>query len=70
MGAPSWAGILAAGAAAGRSALQGNAAIYGGGYKTNLRDVTSGKNGSCGTDCTAGKGYDLVTGLGSPIDYP
>jgi len=44
--------------------------IYSGGYKTNLRDITSGTNGSCGTDCTAGVGYDLVTGLGSPINYP
>jgi subtilase family serine protease len=70
VGAPNWAGILAAGAAAGSTALQGNAAIYSGGYKTNLRDITGGTNGSCGTDCSAGTGYDLVTGLGSPINYP
>jgi subtilase family serine protease len=70
VGAPNLAGILAAGAAAGKTALQGDAAIYSGGYSTNLRDVTSGTNGSCGTDCTAGAGYDLVTGLGSPINYP
>lgn len=70
VGAPNWAGILAAGAASGATALQGDAAIYSGGYKSNLRDVTSGTNGSCGTDCTAGTGYDLVTGLGSPINYP
>ncbi len=70
VGAPDWAGILAAGAAAGDTALQGDAAIYSGGYATNLRDITSGTNGSCGTDCTAGTGYDLVTGLGSPINYP
>ncbi len=70
VGAPNWAGILAAGRAAGKTALQGSSAIYSGGYKTNLRDVTSGTNGTCGTDCTAGTGYDLVTGLGSPINYP
>jgi len=70
VGAPDWAGILAAGTAAGKTALQGDSAIYGGGYSTNLRDITSGTNGSCGTDCTAGTGYDLVTGLGSPINYP
>ncbi len=70
VGAPNWAGILAAGAAAGSTALQGHSAIYSAGYKTNLRDITSGTNGSCGTDCTAGTGYDLVTGLGSPINYP
>jgi subtilase family serine protease len=70
VGAPNWAGILAAGAAAGKTALQGDAAIYSGGYTTSLRDITSGTNGTCGTDCTAGTGYDLVTGLGSPINYP
>ena len=70
VGAPNWAGILAAGAAEGSTALQGDSAIYSGGYKTNLRDITSGTNGSCGTDCTAGTGYDLVTGLGSPVNYP
>jgi subtilase family serine protease len=70
VGAPNWAGILAAGAAAGKTALQGDARIYSGGFSTNLRDVTSGTNGTCGTDCTAGTGYDLVTGLGSPINYP
>ncbi len=72
VGAPDWAGILAAGGgAAGTGALQGAGKIYTVGYKSgNLRDVTSGTNGSCGTDCTAGTGYDLVTGLGSPINYP
>ncbi|MFE8948692.1 hypothetical protein [Streptomyces sp. NPDC007856] len=33
---------------------------------TYLRDVISGSNGGCGTECTAGPGYDTVTGLGSP----
>jgi subtilase family serine protease len=70
VGAPNWAGILAAGAAAGKTALQGAAAIYASGYSANLRDITSGSNGSCGSDCTAGAGYDLVTGLGSPVNYP
>jgi hypothetical protein len=32
-----------------------------------LNDVTSGSNGACGTECTAGVGYDTVTGLGSPL---
>jgi subtilase family serine protease len=70
IGAPNWAGILAAGAAAGKTALQGDSAIYKGGFSTNLRDITRGTNGSCGTDCAAGTGYDLVTGLGSPVNYP
>lgn len=70
VGAPDWAGILAAGASAGATTLQGDPAIYSGGYSTNLRDIISGTNGTCGVDCTAGTGYDLVTGLGSPINYP
>lgn len=32
-----------------------------------LNDVTTGSNGACGTECTAGPGYDTVTGLGSPL---
>ncbi len=31
-----------------------------------LHDITSGKNGNCGSVCTASVGYDFVTGLGSP----
>ncbi|MGW2965150.1 hypothetical protein ACWDGI_42830 [Streptomyces sp. NPDC001220] len=34
---------------------------------TSLRDITAGSNGRCGAECTAGPGYDTVTGLGSPI---
>ncbi len=70
VGAPSWAGVLATGQAAGKTALQGDSAIYAEGYTSNLRDITAGTNGSCGTGCSAGTGYDLVTGLGSPIHYP
>lgn len=35
---------------------------------SNLNDVTSGSNGSCGStyQCTAGAGYDGPTGLGTP----
>ncbi len=36
-------------------------------YATYFHDITSGSNGSCGKICTASKGYDYVTGLGSPI---
>ena len=69
VGAPNWAGILAVGeGSAGR--LQGAQKVYGSGYLSFLRDITSGTNGSCGADCTAGTGYDLVTGLGSPMSYP
>jgi hypothetical protein len=35
--------------------------------KADLNDITSGSNGSCGPPlCTAGKGWDGPTGLGSP----
>lgn len=35
--------------------------------KGNYRDIKSGSNGTCGANCKASAGYDLVTGLGSPI---
>lgn len=69
LGAPAWAGILASGAAAGQTALQGLDAIYRVGWLDNLRDIVTGSNGSCGVDCTAGPGYDLITGLGTPFRY-
>ena len=31
-----------------------------------LADTTSGTNATCGALCTAGVGFDAVTGLGSP----
>ncbi len=75
MGSPQWAG-LAALADQGRSqSLSSNnlssSAVYNAAasavYAANYRDITSGTNGSCGTNCTAASGYDLVTGLGSPL---
>ncbi|HTV60022.1 MAG TPA: S53 family peptidase [Verrucomicrobiae bacterium] len=32
----------------------------------NFHGVTQGSNGKCGAICTAGAGYDYVTGLGTP----
>jgi len=32
-----------------------------------FHDITQGSNGRCGAECTAGPGYDFVTGLGSPM---
>src|SRR5580700_2221840 len=32
-----------------------------------FHDITKGSNGTCGTECDAGPGYDFVTGLGSPM---
>jgi hypothetical protein len=36
-----------------------------GDYAAYFHDITSGTNGNCGSQCTAGVGYDLVTGIGS-----
>jgi subtilase family serine protease len=70
VGAPNWAGILAAGASAGKTAMAGREAIYGGASAADLRDITRGGNGGCRVACASGAGYDLVTGLGSPVNYP
>jgi len=34
-------------------------------YAADIHDITSGSNGGCGSQCQAGPGYDLVTGMGS-----
>lgn len=52
-------------------ALSGNTAGYPAKYPYadpgDLYDITSGSNGSCGAPlCTAGKGWDGVSGVGSP----
>ncbi|MER7841251.1 PQQ-binding-like beta-propeller repeat protein [Streptomyces sp. NPDC096040] len=78
LSAPIWGGIIASAdqlrAAAGKPHLasagpDGDTAhtdVYALG-SSSLRDITSGSNGRCGAECTAGPGYDTVTGLGSPI---
>ncbi|MCJ7673155.1 MAG: hypothetical protein MUP67_14095 [Acidimicrobiia bacterium] len=76
-GAPQWAGILAVAnqqrLAARKKVLaaqpttgvyKAHTDIYG--LTTGMADITSGTNGTCGTICTAGTGYDFVTGKGSP----
>jgi subtilase family serine protease len=35
-------------------------------YRDNFFDIKSGSNGTCGSLCMAQRGYDFVTGLGSP----
>ncbi len=80
-GAPQWAGILAAanslrraagkpvlGAVTASGATPLHTAIYGAKVRAGaaVADVTSGTNGACGAVCTAGAGYDAVTGVGSP----
>lgn len=76
LSAPSWAALISAAdqlraqagkaplAAAGPHGDTAHTDVYALGPKLN--DVTSGSNGLCGTECTAGPGYDTVTGLGSP----
>lgn len=36
-----------------------------GDYAADFHDITTGENGSCGSQCDAGPGYDLVTGIGT-----
>jgi subtilase family serine protease len=59
-GAPQWAAIQALGLSANNNNFYQDAASST--YASYFRDVTSGSNGY-----PAGSGYDLVTGLGSPI---
>jgi len=52
-------------ALAGKTADNNNTYLYS--HASDLNDVTSGKDGSCGAPlCTAGKGWDGPTGLGTP----
>ncbi len=79
-GAPQWAALFAIlnsqRAAAKKSAISSvsfgsGGALYAAAaatvYGSNYRDITSGTNGSCASVCSAGAGYDFVTGLGSPF---
>jgi parallel beta-helix repeat protein len=60
VGAPQWAAIQALGLSANNVNFYVDAASSG--YASYFRDITSGSNGY-----SAGPGYDLVTGLGSPV---
>jgi hypothetical protein len=72
---PQWAGLIAvANALRAQASLapigQAQSALYGLGtqpasYASAFLDITTGTNGSCAT-CSAGAGYDLPTGLGTP----
>lgn len=81
-GAPMWAGLIAVAnsmrAAKGKVPLSKfvskefgtgtNAALYAAAKAKPdaFLDITEGSNGDCGAECTAGPGYDYLTGLGSP----
>ncbi len=71
---PDWSAVFAVAnssrAHAGKGPLMNAIAdlytIYNTTHYNDYHDVTSGTNGTCGADCTAVAGYDLVTGIGSP----
>jgi subtilase family serine protease len=73
-GAPQWAGLFAIANSmrieAGKSPFTGGtAALYRAATLPGLakfHDIITGSNGSCGSLCDAGLGFDYVTGLGSP----
>jgi subtilase family serine protease len=70
MAAPEWAALFAIAnsmrAAASKSPLnQVQFDLYP--AAADFHDIVSGTNGSCGAQCTAGPGYDFVTGIGSPV---
>lgn len=60
-GSPQWAAIQALGMSASNSNLYAKATAA---YSTYFRDITSGSNGY-----PTAVGYDLATGLGSPLTY-
>jgi subtilase family serine protease len=67
---PSWAGLFAIANSSRVAASKGQLTLpqvdlYPD-AETDYHDITSGTNGSCGALCTAGTGYDFVTGVGSP----
>jgi len=70
MGSPEWAALFAIAnsmrVANGKSNLTRPQAHLYADAETDYHDITSGENGTCGALCTAGPGYDFVTGVGSP----
>lgn len=71
IGTPQWAALFAIANAkrvkTGKATLtQPQIVLYAAG-EAAYHEITSGSNGTCGSECTAGPGYDFVTGLGSPI---
>lgn len=71
---PDWASFLtlvnSLRASAGKGTLsQANYDLYqiyySGNYNNDFHDITTGSNGNCGSQCNAGVGYDLVTGIGT-----
>lgn len=71
LAAGSWAGVLAVIKSAATAPVPNlNSLLYQAAttsYATAYHDITTGSNGTCGAVCTAGIGYDYVSGLGTPI---
>lgn len=63
-GTPQWAALRSINSGLTQAKLYQDATANASQY---YRDITSGKNGSCGSLCNAGPSYDFVTGLGTPI---
>lgn len=64
-GAPQWAALHALGKNFTNLSLYKDASSKK--YSSYFRDIIRGINGDCGKECKAGKEYDTVTGLGSPL---
>lgn len=73
-GVPQWAALIAIANSMRSTFLTGqdvNAAVYEAAkdnesYADNFHDIRAGTSNKCGALCSAGPGYDFVTGLGSP----
>jgi subtilase family serine protease len=70
IGTPQWAALFAIAnsvrAMLGRTTLSLPQLLLYPDAESDYHDITAGTNGSCGSVCTAGPGYDFVTGVGSP----
>lgn len=64
-GSPQWAALHALGKNFTNRSLYKDATSKK--YTSYFRDIIRGVNGDCGKQCKAGKSYDTVTGLGSPL---
>jgi hypothetical protein len=71
IGTPQWAALFAIANSlrvlAGKTTLTQPQVVLYPAAEAGYHDITSGANGACAPQCTAGSGYDFVTGLGSPI---
>ncbi|MGA2741497.1 MAG: S53 family peptidase [Bryobacteraceae bacterium] len=71
MGSPEWAALFAIAnsmrVADSKTTLTRPQKYLYAAAEADYHDITSGENGTCGALCTAGPGYDYVTGVGSPL---